>query len=158
MRPVRVLIGAGSLLAGVAAVGLVLADGSAGEDEGGDEGGALGPGLVTVELGIEHSAFSFDELTVRAGTEVRFVVDNGDPILHELIVGPPEVHERHENGTEAAHPPRPGEVTVEPLSSARDDVRLRRPGIDRVRLPPPRPPRLRDDRDGDGAAGLMVTR
>jgi uncharacterized cupredoxin-like copper-binding protein len=126
MRPTRVLIGGGVLLAGVAAAGLALADGSAGEDEDGD--GALGPGPVTVELGIEHSAFSFDELTVREGTRVRFVVDNGDPILHELIVGPPEVHERHENGTEAAHPPRPGEVTVQPLTAGVTTYAFDEPG------------------------------
>jgi plastocyanin len=98
----RVLVGGGTVLVAVAAAGLVLAGGAGGDDE---DGGPLGPGPVTVALDIEHSAFSVDEITVRAGTEVRFVVTNGDPILHELIVGPPEVHRRHESGTEAAHPP-----------------------------------------------------
>lgn len=110
----RALVGGGTVLVAVAAVGLVVAGGAGGADEE----GPLGPGPVTVELDIEHSAFSIDEITVRAGTEVRFVVANGDPIRHELIVGPPEVHRRHENGTEATHPPRPGEITIEPLSSA----------------------------------------
>ncbi len=74
----------------------------------------LGPGTVTVELDVEHSQFSTDRLRVRAGTLVRFVVDNQDPIHHELVVGPDEVHERHERGTELAHPPVPGEVSVGP--------------------------------------------
>lgn len=73
---------------------------------------------TTVELGINHSRFSTNEIVVKAGTTVRFVVANDDPILHELIVGPPEVHARHENGSEAAHPPRPGEVTVQPNATA----------------------------------------
>jgi uncharacterized cupredoxin-like copper-binding protein len=121
----RVLVGGGTVLVAVAAAGLVLAGGAGGDDE---DGGPLGPGPVTVALDIEHSAFSVDEITVRAGTEVRFVVTNGDPILHELIVGPPEVHRRHENGTEAAHPPRPGEVTIEPLSSATTTYLFADPG------------------------------
>ena len=74
----------------------------------------LGPGLVTVEMGIEHSRFSTDELHVRPGTVVRFVVRNDDPIPHELIVGGDDVHARHAKGTEAFHPPVPGEVSVGP--------------------------------------------
>ena len=49
---------------------------------------------------------------------MRFVLRNHDPIRHELIVGPADVHARHANGTEAVHPPRPGEVTVEPNATA----------------------------------------
>ena len=54
------------------------------------------------------------DLIVEVGTEVRFVVRNGDPIGHELIVGPPDVHERHRHGTEPAHEPRDGELSVGP--------------------------------------------
>ena len=74
----------------------------------------LGPGEVSVELGIEHSRFSFDRLQVRPGTTVRFQVRNTDPIAHELIIGDDEVHDRHATGTEATHPPVPGEVSVGP--------------------------------------------
>ena len=49
---------------------------------------------------------------------MRFVVRNHDPIRHELIVGPPEVHARHAAGHEAVHPPVPGEVSVEPDATA----------------------------------------
>ena len=80
----------------------------------GDAAGAPapGPGDVTVEVDIEHSRFRPERLQVVEGTRVRFVVVNGDPIGHELIVGPPEVHARHEGGREAEHPSVPGEVSV----------------------------------------------
>jgi len=74
---------------------------------------ALGPGDVTVRLDIEHSLFAPDRLRVVEGTRVRFVVANGDPVHHELIVGPPAVHERHAEGSEAEHPSIPGEVSVD---------------------------------------------
>ncbi|MBW3619745.1 MAG: cupredoxin domain-containing protein [Actinobacteria bacterium] len=75
---------------------------------------ALGPGQVTVPVDIEHSRFEPEVLTVRAGTLVRFEVDNADPIHHEFIVGPQEVHDAHAVGTERFHPPVPGEVSVGP--------------------------------------------
>ena len=73
-----------------------------------------GPGLVTVEIGIEHSRFDVDRIDVREGTLVRFVVRNDDPIPHELVVGGDDVHARHERGTERVHPPVPGEVSLFP--------------------------------------------
>ena len=63
---------------------------------------------------VEHSRFEPSYLRVVAGTEVRFVLTNDDPINHELIVGPPEVHERHEGGHEAEHPPVPGRAVGRP--------------------------------------------
>ena len=83
------------------------ADAAAGSDDG-----ARGPGVVRVPVRIEHSRFSFDELTVRAGTIVELVVANDDPIDHELVVGDDDVHARHAAGTERVHPPVPGEVSV----------------------------------------------
>ncbi len=74
----------------------------------------LGPGLVTVEVGVEHSRFDIGALEVREGTTVEFVVRNDDPIDHELIVGTPDVHRAHAEGTELSHPPIPGEVSVRP--------------------------------------------
>ena len=75
---------------------------------------ALGPEPVTVVVDVEHSRFEPSSLAVEVGTEVRFVLRNGDPIAHELIVGPPDVHRRHEQGTEPAHEPRHGELSVGP--------------------------------------------
>jgi uncharacterized cupredoxin-like copper-binding protein len=79
---------------------------------GADEPAALGPGVVTVTMDIEHSRFDVDHLDVRQGTTVRFVVRNHDPIDHELVVGDDAVHARHASGNEAFHPPVPGEVSV----------------------------------------------
>jgi len=73
-----------------------------------------GPGDVTVRIDVANSRFTPDELTVVAGTRVRFLLDNADPIHHELITGGAEVHARHARGTEAEHPAIPGEVSVGP--------------------------------------------
>lgn len=112
------LLGVGAVLVAVGGLGFVAATdgGGNGGTDGGGSAGVLGPGRDTVTLGIEHSAFSTDRIVVRRGTTLQFVVDNGDPIGHELIVGPDDVHARHENGTEPAHEPRPGEVTAPPLA------------------------------------------
>ena len=75
---------------------------------------ALGPGLVTVEVGVEQSRFDIGTLRVAEGTTVEFVVHNTDPIDHELIVGTSEVHRAHATGEERSHPPVPGEVSVAP--------------------------------------------
>ena len=80
----------------------------------GAEQEALGPGLVTVEVGIDHSRFDIGALQVREGTTVEFVVHNQDPIDHELIVGTADVHRAHATGEERSHPPVPGEVSVVP--------------------------------------------
>ena len=81
-------------------------------DASGSEQTALGPGVVTVELGIHHSRFDIGTLRVHEGTLVQFVVRNDDPIGHELVVGEAEVHRRHADGSERRHPPVPGEVSV----------------------------------------------
>ena len=48
-----------------------------------------------------------------AGTTVRFVVHNADPIDHEFIIGPPETHDIHERGLPHFHNGAvPGEITV----------------------------------------------
>jgi uncharacterized cupredoxin-like copper-binding protein len=109
--------------AAVAAGGVSLA---AGDDD--PVAPALGPGDVTVELHVEHSLFEPTEIRVVEGTRLRFVVDNGDPINHELIVGGPEVHARHAQGTEAEHPSIPGEVSVGPNGMGVTTLRFDEPG------------------------------
>jgi uncharacterized cupredoxin-like copper-binding protein len=109
------LLGVGAVLLSLGGLGFVAADGGGAEPDPGTDT-TLGPGDDTVTLDVEHSAFSTDRIVVHRGTTLRFVVDNGDPIGHELIVGPPEVHARHEAGTEPAHAPRPGEVSAPALS------------------------------------------
>lgn len=73
-----------------------------------------GPARATreIKLTARYSRFTPSRLTIPIGTTVRFVVHNGDPIDHEFIVGGPEVHARHELGTERRHGPKPGEVSV----------------------------------------------
>lgn len=100
---------AASVAAGIIGAGYAIGVGRATAD-----GRPLGPGPVTVVLDIEHSTFSPASLRVVKGTQVRFVVDNHDPINHELIVGTPEVHRRHSSGTEPHHATVPGEVSVSP--------------------------------------------
>lgn len=72
----------------------------------------------TVELTVHHSRFSVDELHVRPGETIRFVLRNTDPIPHELIVGDQSVQDIHELGTETHHAERPGEVSVAPGATA----------------------------------------
>jgi uncharacterized cupredoxin-like copper-binding protein len=94
------------------AAGYILDDGNPAAAE------ALGPGAVTVLVDIEHSRFEPSYVRVAAGTEVHFVVSNDDPINHELIVGPADVHARHRDGTEPHHEPRNGELSVGPDEQA----------------------------------------
>ncbi len=73
---------------------------------------AAAPAERTVHVRIHYSAFSLGHLDVAPGETVRFVVTNTDPIDHEFIVGDEAVQLAHELGTEAYHPPRPGEITI----------------------------------------------
>ena len=83
---------------------------------------------AVVAIGIEHSRFSTGRVVVAAGTALTFEIDNTDPIGHELIVGPPEVHARHAEGTEASHPSVPGEVTLDLGGTAVTSYTFDRPG------------------------------
>lgn len=76
---------------------------------------AAGPapgGVVEIPLTIRHSRFVPSEISVAAGTTVRFVIENTDPINHELILGDQSVQDQHEKGTHAVHGEVPGEVSV----------------------------------------------
>lgn len=117
MTPGLRLLGAGLILAAVGGLGLLAAGANGNGDGAVDPDEVLGPGRDSVALGIEHSRFSENRIVVEQGTNLTFIVENTDPIGHELIVGPPEVHTRHAEGTEAAHPPVPGEVTAPPLQT-----------------------------------------
>ena len=81
-----------------------------------------------VDAGVEHSRFSVDELHVAPGTVLEIVLRNDDPIGHELVLGDDEVHARHRHGTEAVHPPVPGEVSVGPLETGITFYELDEPG------------------------------
>ena len=71
-----------------------------------------GEGDERVTITIEHSRFEPGHMSFEPGQTVEFVVVNGDPIDHELIIGPPDVQTAHELGTEPHHGARDGEVSV----------------------------------------------
>lgn len=76
-------------------------------------GAALGAiGVREVRIVVRHSRFDVATVEAEPGETVRFVLENTDPIDHEFIVGDAPVQLAHERGTEAHHPPRPGEITV----------------------------------------------
>ena len=118
LASVGVAVGVGAL---VASVGYAV-------DASGSDQEAIGPGVVQVEVGIENSRFDLGPLQVEEGTVVEFVVQNDDPIDHELIVGDEEVHRAHEAGTERRHPPVPGEVSVAPGDRALTFYEFTEPG------------------------------
>jgi uncharacterized cupredoxin-like copper-binding protein len=91
------------------AAGLVLALGAVAAWVGVRRAGAAGTRTVVVTM--HHSKFQPAAITVAPGTEVRFVLRNTDPIVHEFIIGGQAVHDLHERGTQRVHD-GPGEVTV----------------------------------------------
>ena len=101
--------GLGSILAAVllAGVGVATATGWLGAD-------AASPQTRTVHIRIHFSRFDPSHIEIRPGTTITFVVENTDPIDHEFIVGDERVQQAHEAGTEAHHPPRPGEISIAP--------------------------------------------
>jgi uncharacterized cupredoxin-like copper-binding protein len=82
-----------------------------------------------VEISIHHSRFQPSELSFPAGTEVRFVIRNTDPIDHEFILGNQEVQDRHETGTEPHHGAIPGEVSIPAGEIAATTYRFGEPGM-----------------------------
>jgi uncharacterized cupredoxin-like copper-binding protein len=75
-------------------------------------GAAARPTEDTVAISIHYSRFDPETIAVEPGQTVRFVIRNTDPIDHEFILGDEEMQRVHEDGTEAHHPPRPGEISV----------------------------------------------
>ncbi len=74
--------------------------------------GDPGPPQDEIAITIEHSAFRPSSLTVEEGSSVTFVIRNTDPIDHEFILGDEEVQQIHEEGTEAHHGAKPGEISI----------------------------------------------
>lgn len=108
----------GVITAVAVVAGMVTSGGTYGASATDEAPEPLGPGEVTIEVGMKYTQFDVDEIRVRPGTRVRFVLKNEDPIGHEMIVGDELVHAQHAAGTHAEHPPVPGEVSVEPLETA----------------------------------------
>jgi uncharacterized cupredoxin-like copper-binding protein len=91
-------------------------------------GGAVASSGGPIEIEIRDSRFAPATLTVPVGVPVTIVLRNEDPIDHEWIVGPEELHERHRTGTEPVHDSRPTEVSVPALSSRTTTVTFDTPG------------------------------
>ncbi len=70
------------------------------------------PARDDVTIAFHYSHFEPTEIRVPANRPVRFTLRNDDPIGHEWIVGPPEIHQVHRTGTDPVHDTRPDEVTV----------------------------------------------
>ena len=81
-----------------------------------------------VRIDIHHSRFQPKEVIVRAGEPVTFTITNNDPIEHEWIVGPADVHARHRTGTEPYHDQVPTEVTVPAYTTKQTTITFDRPG------------------------------
>ncbi|HEX6579653.1 MAG TPA: cupredoxin domain-containing protein [Actinomycetota bacterium] len=96
------------LRATAAAVALVLLVGAAAASRG----AAARANDGAIRLTIHYSKFDPADLAVEPGETVRFVIVNTDPIDHEFILGDEQLQLVHEEGTEAHHAPRPGEVSV----------------------------------------------
>ncbi len=90
--------------------------------------GLPGHGPLTAEVGIHYSHYGPDRLVVAAGQPLTVVLQNGDPIDHEWIVGDEATHERHRTGTEPAHGTRPTEVSIPAGASRTTTVTFATPG------------------------------
>ena len=87
------------------------------------------PAIRTVVITMHHTHFQPAEIRVDAGTTVRFVLRNTDPIDHEFIVGDEAVQQRHRVGHETHHDGEvPGEISVPSGTSAVTSFRFGHPG------------------------------
>jgi uncharacterized cupredoxin-like copper-binding protein len=84
------------------------------------------PTHATVE--IRYSQFTSEDLIVAAGVPITITLENNDPIEHEWIIGPPDVHERHRTGTEPYHDQIPTEVTIPAFSTRETTITFDQPG------------------------------
>ena len=88
-------------------------------------GDRVSPSLT---IGIHHSRFGPEDISVPAGEPVAITLRNDDPIAHEWIVGTSDVHDRHRTGTEPEHDTIPTEVTLRPYSWTVTTVTFEAPG------------------------------
>ena len=84
--------------------------------------------IRSIPIAIHFSRFELGSIAARPGETVRFVIRNTDPIDHEFILGDDRVQRIHERGTEAVHPPKPGEVSVPPGATVETTYTFGGPG------------------------------
>jgi uncharacterized cupredoxin-like copper-binding protein len=90
--------------------------------------GADDPPSRTVDVRIRFSRFHPEHFEFEAGTTLTFVVTNNDPIDHEFIIGSQRVQQVHEEGTEAHHGAKPGEISIPAGATRSTTYRLGEPG------------------------------
>jgi uncharacterized cupredoxin-like copper-binding protein len=71
-----------------------------------------------VHVELHNSRFVPDHFEFAVGTTVKFVVENTDPIDHEFLIGDEAAQQAHEEGTEAHHGAKPGELSI-PIGETR---------------------------------------
>ncbi len=86
------------------------------------------PASDQVTIAFHYSRFEPSEVRVPAGRPVLITLRNDDPIGHEWIVGPPEIHQVHRSGTDPVHDTRPDEVTVPAYETRTTTLTFDRPG------------------------------
>lgn len=82
----------------------------------------------TVEIQMRYSRFVPDNLELRAGQTVTFVLHNADPIDHEFILGDQAVQDLHAIGDEPYHDQIPTEVTVPAGRTVTTTIHFPEPG------------------------------
>ncbi|CAN5584718.1 hypothetical protein BH20ACT23_BH20ACT23_20950 [soil metagenome] len=81
-----------------------------------------------VIVNVNHSRFDPAAFEFEAGTTVRFVIHNADPIDHEFLLGDEADQDRHESGTHAEHGAIPGEVSLPAGSTQSTTYTFTEPG------------------------------
>ena len=95
---------------------------------GADVEPTLGPGLVTVNVDMHYSKFSIDTLHVREGTTVRFLSTTTTRSTTSSSSATRACTLATSSGTEPAHPPVPGEVSVDAGAIGETFYRFDTPG------------------------------
>jgi uncharacterized cupredoxin-like copper-binding protein len=81
-----------------------------------------------VTIAFHYSKYGPNTVKVPAGAPITFTLKNEDPIGHEWIVGPPEIHAIHRVGSEPEHEGRPTEVSIAPYQTKTTTVTFDKPG------------------------------
>ena len=93
--------------------------------------GACAPGPTPTEqvtIAFHFSRFEPSTIRIPVGVPVMVTLRNDDPIGHEWIVGPAEIHAVHRVGTEPVHEGRANEVTVPAYETRTTTLTFDQPG------------------------------
>lgn len=91
-------------------------------------GGREEPKRRTLRVEMRYSRFLPETFSVKAGTTVRFVLVNADPIAHEFILGDEAVQQTHERRRDRIHD-SPGEASLAAGETKAIEFTFSRPGI-----------------------------